>query len=258
MAEFVHLHVHTHYSLLDGACKCPDLAEMAKEYNMPAVAMTDHGFMGGAQDFYKSFKKAGVKPIIGCEFYVSATNRFDQTPLNKKAHHLVILAENYDGYLSMCKLLSEAYRTGLYYKPRIDKELLATYNKGIIGLSACIGGEIPGKLLEGDFAGAEKLIHEYSDIFGKGNFFLEIMDHGMEEERRVNKLLIEYSKKFDLPLVATNDVHYLKKEHAEAHEIMLCIQTQAKLNEPNHFKFPAPEFYFKSPDEMEQLFGEVP
>lgn len=260
MSDFVHLHVHTHYSLLDGACRCSDLAELAKEYNMPAVAMTDHGFMGGGQDFYKSFKKAGVKPIIGCEFYISPTTRFDKNPTNKhmKGYHLVLLAQNNEGYLNMCKLISEAYRNGLYYKPRIDKELLATYNKGIIGLSACIGGEVPSYLLEGNFAAAEKAMNEYSEILGKGNFFLEIMDHGMEEERRANKLLIEYSKRFDIPLVATNDVHYLKKEHVEAHEIMLCIQTQAKLDDPKHFKFPSPEFYFKSPDEMKSLFRETP
>ena len=260
MAEFVHLHVHTHYSLLDGACRCSDLAKLAKEYNMPAIAMTDHGFVGGAQDFYKSCKKEGIKPIIGCEAYISPTTRFDRNAMidHMRGYHLVLLAKDETGYLSLCKLISEAYRNGWYYKPRIDKELLQQYHDGLIALSACIGGEIPNKLINSDFKGAEKAICEYAEIMGKGNFYLEIMDHGMKEETIANKLLIEYSKKFDIPLVATNDVHYLKKEHVPAHEIMLCIQTQTKLDDPKHFSFPTPEFYFKSPDEMYELFKEVP
>ena len=191
---------------------------------------------------------------------MSPTTRFDHDPNNPhiRGFHLVLLAENKAGYHSLCKLISEAYVNGMYYKPRIDKELLKQHHEGLIALSACIGGEIPNAILDNDLPLAERLIGEYAEIFGRDNFFLELMDHGMEEERRVNRQLIEFSKKLNLPLVATNDVHYLKKEHAKAHEIMLCIQTQSLLSDPRHFRFPAPEFYFKSPEEMKELFKEVP
>lgn len=259
-ADFVHLHLHTHYSLLDGACTVNGLIEMAKEYDMPAVAMTDHGFMGGTIDLYHGFTAAGLNPIIGCEAYVSPTTRFDKTATTPhiRGYHLVLLAKDITGYHSLCKLISEAHINGMYYKPRIDKELLAQHSEGLIGLSACIGGQIPAAILNNDMAEARKQIAEYRDILGKENFYLELMDHGMEEERKANRALIELSKEFDLPLVATNDVHYLKKEHAQAHEIMLCIQTQSKLDDPRRFKFPAPEFYFKSPEEMKEIFKEVP
>lgn len=259
-ADFVHLHVHSHYSLLDGACTVKQLLEMTKEYDMIGCAITDHGFLGGAVDMYDTFKAGGKKPIIGCEVYVSPTTRFDRDPSRPhiRGHHLVLLAENIQGYHSLCKLLSEAWLNGMYYKPRVDHELLGQYHEGLIALSACVGGEIPSAILDGDMAKAEKLVKEHVDIFGKNNFFLEIMDHGMEEERIANRGIIELSKKFDLPLVATNDIHYLKKEHADAHEIMLCIQTQSKLSDENRFKFPAPEFYFKSPEEMKSIFREVP
>ena len=259
-ADFVHLHVHSHYSLLDGSCTVKQLLKMTEEYDMPGCAITDHGFLGGAVDMYDTFKPAGRNPIIGCEVYVSPTTRFDRNPAvpHIRGHHLVLLCENIQGYHSLCKLLSEAWLNGMYYKPRIDHELLTQYHEGLIALSACIGGEIPSAVLDGDMAKAEKLVKEHLDIFGKNNFFLEIMDHGMEEERIANRGIIELSKKFDIPLVATNDIHYLKKEHADAHEIMLCIQTQSKLSDENRFRFPAPEFYFKSPDEMKMLFKEVP
>ncbi len=259
-ADFVHLHLHTHYSLLDGACTPAGLLEMAKGYNMPAVAMTDHGFMGGALDMYKTFKDSGIKPIIGCEAYVAPGSRFDKTQNHPdyRGYHLVLLAKDITGYHSLCKLLSEAHLNGFYYKPRIDKELLRQYHEGLIGFSACIGGQIPKAILNGSMKDAEKQIGEYCDILGKENFYLELMDHGMDEERKANRCLIELSKKFQLPLVATNDVHYLKKEHAKAHEIMLCIETQSKLDDPKHFSFYAPEFYFKSPEEMKEVFKEVP
>jgi DNA polymerase-3 subunit alpha len=259
-ADFIHLHLHTHYSLLDGACTVDGLIEMAQKYDMPSVAMTDHGFMGGTIDMYQNFKKAELNPIIGCEAYVSPTNRFDKNTAvpNIRGHHLVLLAKDRTGYLTLCKLVSESFVNGFFYKPRIDKELLREHNEGLIALSACIGGEIPQAILNGDMVLAEKAIGEYVDIFGKENFYLELMDHGMEEERKANRGLVELSKKLDLPLVATNDVHYLKKEHAQAHEIMLCIQTQAKLDDPKRFRFPAPEFYFKSPEEMKELFKEIP
>lgn len=260
-ADFVHLHVHTHYSLLDGACTTKGLLKLAKDFEMPAVAMTDHGFMGGAQDFYKTFKGSGVNAVIGCEAYITPQSRLDKNPASPyvRGHHLLLLAENNEGYHSLCKLLSEGFRTGSYYgKPRLDKELLREFSAGLIGLSACIAGEIPQAILNNDLAKAEQSLGEYLDIFGRGNFYLELMDHGMDEEREANRGLVALSKRLDVPLVATNDVHYLEKGHAKAHEIMLCIQTGSKLSEPNHFKFPAPEFYFKSPQEMAELFREVP
>jgi DNA polymerase III subunit alpha len=259
-ADFVHLHVHTDYSLLDGACSIKGLAEMAKEYDMPAVAITDHGFMGGCIDMYSTFKKKGLNPIIGIEAYVSPTDRFDRDKLNPdiRGYHLCLLAENYDGYVSLCKLISTAWMEGYYYKPRIDKELLAQYSKGLIGMSACIGGEIPKFILGGKIDRAKQALNEYMDILGHDNFYLELMDHGLEEERRVNTELIKLGKEFNIPLVATNDVHYLRKEHSESHDAMLCIQTQSLVSETNRFSFSAPEFYFKSPDEMKELFREVP
>lgn len=259
-ADFVHLHLHTHYSLLDGACTPAGLLEMAKLYDMPAVAMTDHGFMGGALDMYKTFKDSGIKPIIGCEAYVAPESRLDKTQTHPdfRGYHLVLLAQDITGYHSLCKLLSEAHLTGFYYKPRIDLDLLRQHHAGLIGMSACIGGQISKSILNGSMKEAEKHVGQYCDIFGKENFYLELMDHGMDEERKANRCLIELSKKFDLPLVATNDVHYLKQEHAKAHEIMLCIETQQKLDDPKHFRFSAPEYYFKSPAEMKELFKEIP
>ncbi len=259
-SDFVHLHVHSHYSLLDGACTTKGLLAMAKEFEMPAVAVTDHGYMGSCIDLHHTFKGSEVKPIYGCEVYVAPGSRHDRTATveHQRGYHLVLLCENNAGYHSLCHLLSEAYATGMYYKPRIDKELLRTYHDGLICLSACIGGEIPSHILNGNMAKAEDTVREFCDIFGRKNFFLEIMDHGMTEEKEANRKLIELSRKFELPLVATNDVHYLKKEHAEAHEIMLCIQTQSKLDDPKHFRFCAPEFYFKSPAEMQNLFRELP
>ncbi|MDD5729040.1 MAG: DNA polymerase III subunit alpha, partial [Victivallales bacterium] len=259
-ADFIHLHVHSHYSLLDGACTINGLVEMAKKYDMDSLAVTDHGFMGGVIDMYHGFAKAGIKPIIGCEAYVSPTTRFDKNASvpNIRGYHLVLLAGNINGYHNLCKLMSEAAVNGFFYKPRIDKELLAQYSGDLIAFSACVGGEIPHTILNNDMALAERKIGEYTDIFGRGNFYLEIMDHGLPEEKQVNRGLVELAKKLDLPLVATNDVHYLRKEHAKAHEIMLCIQTGSKLDDPRRFRFSGPEYYFKSPDEMKALFREVP
>jgi DNA polymerase-3 subunit alpha len=258
-AEFVHLHLHSHYSLLDGACKIDDLAAIALEYNMPAVAITDHGFMGGALEMYSVFKSNNLNPIIGCEMYVAPGRREnrDSSHPDIRGYHLVLLAKDTAGYHSLCKLISEANRTGFYYKPRIDMDLLSTYHNGLIGMSACIGGQVPKSLLAGRKEDAAKEAAVYADILGKDNFYLELMDHGLDEERIANRCLIELSKKMNLPLVATNDVHYLKKEHAKAHEIMLCIETHAKMNEP-HFSFKNDEFYFKSPSEMRELFKETP
>ena len=259
-ADFVHLHLHTHYSMLDGACTASGLIKMAKEFEMPGIAITDHGYMGGTEEFHKKLTGEGLTPIIGVEAYVSPTTRQDRNPAVDfiKGFHLVLLAENQKGYHNLCKIMSESWRTGLYYKARCDKKLLAQYHEGIIALSACIAGEIPRKLANGDLAGANKSLDDYLEIFGPENFFIELMDHNMPEEKELNPKLIQLARSRNIPLVATNDVHYMRKEDAEAHEIMLCIQTGTRMNEPNHFRFPTQEFYFKSPEEMSQLFKDVP
>jgi len=259
-SDFVHLHLHSHYSLLDGACTVKGLVEMAKMYDMKSMAITDHGFMGSIIDMYQNFSKAGINPIAGCEVYVSPTSRFDKniSVPNIRGYHLVLLAKDITGYHSLCKMMGEASVNGFFYKPRVDKELLAQYSDGLLAFSACIGGEVPQMILNGDMSLAEKKIGEYTDIFGKDNFYLEVMDHGMKEEKITNRGIVELSKKLSLPLVATNDVHYLRKEHAKAHEIMLCIQTGSKLDDPKHFRFSGPEYYFKSPDEMKEIFKEIP
>ena len=259
-SDFVHLHLHTHYSMLDGACTVKGLIKLAQENDMNAIAITDHGYMGGVEEFHREMTGAGLNPIIGVEAYVAPGSRSDTNPskpFNKGGFHLVLLCENEQGYKGLCKMMSAANKDGFYYKPRIDKELLREYNEGLICSSACIGGEISQFFLQGDEARAEAGLKEYYDIFGPDRFFLEIMDHGMEEERQCNNFLIRMAKKYSLPLIATNDVHYMRKEDAEAHEIMLCIQTGAKLAEP-HFKFSAPEFYFKTEAEMRELFKDVP
>ena len=259
-ADFVHLHLHTHYSMLDGACTASGLVTMAKEMEMPGIAITDHGYMGGTEEFHRVLSKEGITPILGMEAYVSPTTRFDKNPAVDfiKGYHLVLLAENQQGYHNLCKIMSEAYRTGLYYKARCDRELLKQYHEGIIALSACIAGEIPRKLSAGELDSANKALDDYLEIFGENNFFIELMDHNMPEEKAVNPLLIDLARKRNIPMVVTNDVHYMKKEDAEAHEIMLCIQTGSRMQDENHFKFPTQEFYFKSPEEMASLFPELP
>ena len=259
-ADFVHLHLHTHYSMLDGACTASGLVKMAKEMEMPGIAITDHGYMGGTEEFHKKLTAENLTPIIGMEAYVSPTTRQDRNPAVDfiKGFHLVLLAENQKGYHNLCKIMSESWRSGLYYKARCDKQLLAQYHEGIIALSACIAGEIPRKLALGDISGASKSLDDYLEIFGPENFFIELMDHNMPEEKEVNPKLIELARSRNIPLVATNDVHYMRKEDADAHEIMLCIQTGDKLDNEKHFRFPTQEFYFKSPEEMQQIFRDVP
>ena len=258
-ADFVHLHLHTHYSMLDGACTASGLIKMAKEMEMPGIAITDHGYMGGTEEFHRKLVAENLNPIIGVEAYVSPTTRQDVNPAVDfiKGFHLVLLAENQKGYHNLCKIMSESWRSGFYYKARCDKQLLEEYHEGIIALSACIAGEIPRKLAQGDFSGAEKSLDDYVNIFGQENFFIELMDHNMPEEREVNPRLIELARKRNIQLVATNDVHYMRKEDAEAHEIMLCIQTGGRMHE-DHFRFPTQEFYFKSPEEMAAIFKDTP
>lgn len=259
-SDFVHLHLHTHYSLLDGACTVNGLVKLAQEMDMPAVAITDHGYMGGVEEFHQVLSKAGINPIIGVEAYVAPGDRrdFDSgKPFNRGGFHLILLSENEAGYKSLCKMMSAANKEGFHYKPRVDKELLREYREGLICSTACIGSEISQYFLQGDPKRAEKALFEYLDIFGRDHFFVEIMDHGMEEERRCNKFLIDLARRNQLPLIATNDVHYMRREDAEAHEIMLCIQTGARLAE-KHFKFSGPDYYFKSEQEMKELFREIP
>jgi len=260
MTNFVHLHNHTHYSLLDGACKIDDLMEMAVNFGMEALAITDHGNMFGVIEFYKKALKAGVKPIIGMEAYVAPGSRFDKTPtrgIGDASFHLILLAKNYKGYKNLLKLATIGYLEGFYYKPRIDKEVLREYSEGLIALSSCLKGEIPFKILRGDYQGAKKAALEYREIFGD-DFYLEVLDHGTEEEKEAKKGLIELGRELSIPLVATNDTHYLKREHAEAHDILLCLQTGKDRDDPNRLRFSTDQAYFKSGEEMAQIFADLP
>ncbi|MFH1407093.1 MAG: DNA polymerase III subunit alpha [Candidatus Omnitrophota bacterium] len=259
-SDFVHLHVHTQYSLLDGACLIRDLVRLASVYRMPALAMTDHGNLFGAIEFYEAAQNAGVKPIVGCEVYVAADSRFEKSSrgIKEGSFHLTLLAKDEKGYKNLIKLVSTGYLEGFYYRPRIDMEVLAQYNEGLIGLSGCLHGEIPHLMLTGQGDKAKELALKFSDILGKGNFYLEVMDHLIPEQRTLNSAFVEMSKDMNLPLVATNDVHYLAKEHSRAHEALLCIGTQTMLDDPNRLKFQTDEFYFKTADEMKKIFSELP
>ncbi len=257
--SFVHLHVHTEYSLLDGASRIKDLIATTKELGMDAIAITDHGSMYGVIDFYKEAKKQGIKPIIGCEVYLAPGRRQDKFDVNgTRYYHLILLAENNEGYRNLVKLVSLANIEGMYYKPRVDKELLRKYHKGIICLSACIAGEIPQMILQDNKERADALVQEYLDIFGVENFFLEIQDHGMPEEKKVNAALIEFSRKYQVGLAATNDLHYVRREDSAFHDVLLCIQMSKTIDDPSRMRFPSDDFYLKSPEEMQALFPELP
>src|SRR5215469_14938996 len=254
--SFVHLHCHTDYSLLDGACDIEQLMKITSEMKMPAVAMTDHGNLFGAVKFYNAAKAAGVHPVIGCEVYVSQQGHKTRSDTDRY-NHLVLLCENQDGYRNLIKLVSRAYLDGFYYKPRIDLDLLQQHSKGLIGLSACLRGHIAETILSDKCDDAKRLAHQYSDIFGKDNFFLEVQDHHLEQDKRLTPEMVRLSAETGLPLVATNDSHYLRKEDARAHEILLCIQTGKTMNDPNRMRWDHPDFYLKTRDEMMQLFGEL-
>lgn len=257
--RFVHLHVHTEYSLLDGACRIDALVRRAKELGMPALAITDHGTMYGVIDFYKQAKKQGIKPIIGCEVYVAPRSRLEKTAVEGESYyHLVLLAENEIGYRNLIELVSRGHSEGFYYKPRVDRELLAHYSEGIICLSACIAGEIPALILKENYEKAEKLACEYRDIFGTNNFYLELQDHNMPEQKKVNSVLVEIAQRTGIGLVATNDLHYIDRQDSECHDVLLCIQMGKTVDDQGRLKFPNSEFYLKSPQEMETLFSEVP
>ncbi|HLR21155.1 MAG TPA: DNA polymerase III subunit alpha [Tissierellaceae bacterium] len=253
--RFVHLHVHTEFSLLDGSIKVKDLIRRTKELGMNSIAITDHGSMFGIIEFYKEAKKQDIKPILGSEIYMALNKYTDKEPKDKKQYHLVLLAENNVGYKNLMKIVSEAYVNGFYYKPRADKDILKKYSEGIIALSACLGGEVQQYLLDNNYEGAKNAAIEMRDIFGKDNFFLELQNQGIEEQIDVNNNLIKISEEVDIPLIATNDVHYLKKEDAQVHDILLCIQTGRTVDETNRMKMPTEEFYLKSPEEMERIFS---
>ncbi|HEX2937412.1 MAG TPA: DNA polymerase III subunit alpha, partial [Ruminiclostridium sp.] len=259
MPEFVHLHLHSEYSLLDGACRINDIVGRAKELCQKSIAITDHGVMYAAVDFYKLAKKAGIKPIIGCEVYTAARTRHDRMYHPDSEHgHLVLLCKDSEGYHNLIKLVSTAWIDGFYGKPRVDWELLSRYSKGLIALSACLSGEIPRLLLENDYDGAKQKALNYQNLFGEGNYYLELQDHGISEQKSINPLIARISRETGIPLVATNDVHYIKKENAHLQRVLLCIQTNKTIDDPNGIGFPTEEFYMKSGEEMASLFPEYP
>ena len=252
--NFTHLHVHTEYSLLDGAARITDLIKKVKELGMESIAITDHGVMYGVVEFYKQAKKEGIKPILGFEAYVAQRTMYDKDPQKDKGqYHLVLLAENYEGFKNIIKICSAGFVDGFYYKPRVDYDVLRKHSKGIIALSACIAGEIQDLILNNDYEKAKEKALLYEDIFGKNNFFLEMQDHGMNEQKIINKGLLKLSKELDIPLVATNDIHYINKEDARFHDVLLCVQMQKTIDE-DRMRFPSDEFYLKSYDEMSELF----
>ncbi|MDD5130606.1 MAG: DNA polymerase III subunit alpha [Candidatus Omnitrophica bacterium] len=260
-SEFIHLHLHTQYSLLDGACRIPEILAIAKSFKMDSLAITDHGNMFGAIEFYLEAQKAGIKPIIGCEVYVAPQSRLDKksnSGIEDAANHLILLARNEEGYHNLMELVSTAYLEGFYYRPRIDKEILAQHSAGLIGSSACLKGEIASLILQKRFNDALKAADNFQNILGKGNFYLEIQGNSIPEQKIANEGLIKISKELGIPLVATNDVHYPTKERAAAHEALLCIQTQSTLDDPKHMRFQTEEFYFTSPAEMQKLFADYP
>ncbi len=254
--KFTHLHVHTEYSLLDGSIRIKDLVKRTKELGMDSIAITDHGAMFGVIQLYKEAKKNGIKPILGSEVYIAINKYTEKEQKDKNQYHLVLLAENNEGYQNLMKIVSEGYVNGFYYKPRVDHDILRKYHNGIICLSACLGGEVQQHILNNNYDKAKEVALIYRDIFGRENFYLELQDHGMNEQTNVNKTLVDMSNELDIPLVATNDVHYLNQDDAVVHDVLLCIQTAKTVNEEDRMKFPSNQFYLKSPEEMNQLFAE--
>ena len=258
--RFVHLHLHTEFSLLDGANRIDELLDRAEELRMPAVAITDHGNMFGAMKFYQAAQARGIKPILGCETYVAPTTRFDRSRqgIGSAAHHLTLLARDYTGYQNLSRLLSKAFLEGFYYRPRIDKELLAEHAEGLIGLTGCLKGEVNGHILNGNLKQAADAIDSYRQILGHDNVYLELMDHGVDGQRQANTELLKFSKDFGLPVVATNDCHYLRKEDASPHDVLMCIGTGKSVHDTQRLRYEQEEFYVKTPEEMYRVFAEVP
>ena len=260
MKNFVHLHVHSEFSLLDGAARIEALFRKAAEYQMPALAITDHGAMFGALQFYEAGIAAGVKPIIGVETYVAPSSRFERAPgeSEEKYRHLTVLARNETGYRNLLKLVTDAHLEGFYHRPRVDKELLAEHGEGLIGLSGCLASEVSQLLLGGQPAKADEVAATYADIFGAGNFFIELQDHGLSEQREILPKLVELAGRTGLPLVATNDLHYTHREDAKPHDVLLCIQQQKLQTDTNRLRFDSDEFYLKTAEEMRAVFRRVP
>ncbi len=258
MADFVHLHNHTGYSLLDGASRIPDLVKRARELNMSALAITDHGVMYGVIEFYKECKAQGIKPIIGCEVYVAKDSRFDKRPkIDEERHHLILLCKNLKGFQNLIKLVSLGHTEGFYYKPRVDLDLLRQYHEGLIATSACIAGEVPRRILEGRFDEARDAAKRYQEIF-QGNYYIELQDHGIRQEKEANLQLVSLAKELSIPLICANDAHYVNKEDAESHDALLCIQTGKVVDDADRMRFEGEEFYLKSEEEMKSLFGHLP
>ncbi|HBM76096.1 MAG TPA: DNA polymerase III subunit alpha [Clostridiaceae bacterium] len=258
MGGFVHLHVHTEYSLLDGSARIKDLVARAKELGMDSLAITDHGVCYGIIDFYKECVAQGIKPILGCEVYVAKRTLYDKEPnIDDVYYHLILLAKNMKGYKNLIKLVSKGFIDGFYYKPRVDHDTLKQYSEGLIALSACLAGEVQSYIMDGDIKKAESAALTYKSIFGE-DYYLELQDHGIEEQKNVNKQLLILSKKLQIPVVCTNDIHYIRREDARAHEVLLCIQTGKTMDDEDRMRFKTDEFYLKSPEEMAELFKDVP
>ncbi len=257
--KFVHLHLHSEYSLLDGACRINDIMKRIKSLGQKAVAITDHGVMYGVLDFYNSALENGIKPIIGCEVYVAPRSRKDKIhKKDSKPYHLTLLCKNNTGYRNLIKLVSLSYSEGFYVKPRVDKEILKEYNSGLICLSGCLAGEIGSNLLDGDYENAKKTALEYKNIFGDGNYYIEVQNHGIDRQKRVLPLLYKLSEETAIPLVATNDAHYIEKSDAKIQDILVCIQTKKKLDDKDRLAFETDETYIKSTEEMYELFRNFP
>ncbi len=256
MQDFVHLHVHTEYSLLDGACRISELASYAKSLGQKAIAITDHGNMYGAIEFYNACLKEGIKPIIGCEVYVAPRTRFDKVnKIDTSPYHLVLLCKNMKGYQNLIKLVSAGYIEGFFSRPRVDLELLKEHSEGLVCLSACLAGEIPRKLLNNDYEGAKETAITYNNIFGQGNYYIEIQNHDIDEQKKILPLLARLSRETGIPLVATNDAHYITKQDSFMQQVLVCISTKTTLGDPKALMFPTDEFYIKSGDEMNSLFS---
>ena len=260
-SDFVHLHLHTDYSLLDGACRIDRLMKRAGELGMKAVAMTDHGNLFGAIDFYNTAKANNLKPLIGCEVYVAAKSRLEKAGRDsegKSYYHLGLLARDLTGYQNLLKLVSDAHLKGFYYKPRADWETLAQYSKGLIAFTGCLAAIVPQHLLVDDYESARKACAHFVEIYGRENYFVELQDHGIPEQRKIIPGLLRLAKEFDLQVICTNDVHYVNATDAKPHDTLLCIQTGAKIEDAERMRFSGSQFYLKSRDEMAGLFDEVP
>src|SRR5580658_6535055 len=260
-ADFVHLHLHTEYSLLDGACRLDRLMEKAHDLKFPALAVTDHGVLYGAIDFYKAAREKGIKPIIGCEVYVAPGSRLDKKTSSGGRdvyHHLGLLAKDETGYKNLIKLVTDAHLKGYYYKPRIDKETLAAHKEGLIVMSGCLASEIPDLILKDQIDKARETVDWFKQTLGAENFYLELQNHGIAEQATVNRQLIPWAREFGLKLVATNDVHYVEMEHSHAHDCLICIGTQTLLSDTKRMHYQPQQFYLRSAEEMKARFSETP